>query len=84
MVSKMTGAGVDLCLNIRAFLSFQMVHPTSIVRDAMAFLLGMLLPDMFLHQSERECKLSQVDMSIIWRPSQFLMRFQILRVKRHL
>ena len=64
MILKMTGAGVDLCWNTRAFLSFEMVQPTSMVRDAMAFLLGMLLPDMFLHQCESECKVPQVAVSI--------------------
>lgn len=41
--------GMLFCRKTRAFLLFQMVHPISMVREAMAFWLGVLLLDLFTH-----------------------------------
>lgn len=78
------GGGVIFCRKPRAFLSFQMVHQVSIVRDAMAFLLGVLLLDWFTHHSFIEFSRCQVDVSRFSRMSRSLTKFQRRRVKRHL
>uniref|UniRef100_A0A453JMM1 Uncharacterized protein n=1 Tax=Aegilops tauschii subsp. strangulata TaxID=200361 RepID=A0A453JMM1_AEGTS len=49
--------------NTWAFLSFQMVHDTSMVREAIAFLLGTPAPVLFVHHPSTESCSCQVVVS---------------------
>ena len=50
MEASKIGGGAHLCRKTRAFLSFQTVHDTSIVIEAIAFLSGTPVPVKFSHQ----------------------------------
>ena len=54
------------------------------VTDDITFLLGMLLPDMLVHESLVERVATQDEVSIACRTSQSFIKFQILMVRQHL
>lgn len=70
-----------MCRKTRVLLSFLIVHPTSMMREAIALLLGMLSLGTLLHRRLSECSATQVGVSIAWSPNHSLIK---LTVKRHL
>ena len=56
--SKIVG-GALLCLKTLAFRSFQTVHVTSMVRDALAWRFDMPLSQVLAHQASTESKRGQ-------------------------
>ena len=83
LLSKTVG-GILFCRKTRAFRSFQMVHPNSMAREAMAFRLGVLLLDLFTHHSFKESSRCQVDVSRSFKCTYSLTKFHRRRVNRHL
>ena len=64
MLFSKIGGGALLFRKTRAFRSFQIVHDTSIVREAMAFLLGTPAPVLFVHHSLTELSRCHIEVSI--------------------
>lgn len=76
--------GMLFCQKTHVFLSFQMVQPRSIVREAMALRLGVLLLHQFTHHSFIESLRCQVDVSKFSRWSHSFTKFQRRIVNLHL
>ena len=64
MLFSKIGGGALLFRKTRAFRSFQIVHDASMVREAMAFLLGTPAPVLFVHHSLTELSTCHVEVSI--------------------
>lgn len=84
MVLSRMGVGALLWRKTREFLSFQIVQNTIMVREAMAFLLGLFKPVLEAHQSFTESSTCQEVVSICASPSFAVSKFQCLTVNRHL
>ena len=70
--------------NTRAFLSFQIVQETSMVREAIARLFGFHMSVLLSHHCMRESSRCQLEVSMCTRPNLSMTDRQSLMEKRHL
>ena len=78
------GGGALLLRNTRAFLSFQIVQETSMVREAIARLLGFRMSVLLSHHCMRESSRCQLEVSMCTRSNLSMTDRQSLMEKRHL